>query len=102
MMIFWIFFFSFSSLHFFRKVWETKVLFILDYFLTILVVFLLQVETERLKGRLSGIVWRERKDDEGLIRQETRVESGLDQGWKIIPSDVDSSGLTGVKIFLRK
>lgn len=80
-------------------VWETKVLFILDYFLTILVVFLLQVETER--GRLSGIVWRERKDD-GLIRRETRVESGLDQGWKIIPSDVDSSGLTGVKIFLRK
>lgn len=98
-MIFWIFFFSFSSLHFFRKVWETKVLFILDYFLTILVVFLLQVETER--GRLSGIVWRERKDD-GLIRRETRVESGLDQGWRIIPSDVDSSGLTGVKIFLRK
>lgn len=72
----------------------------MDYFLTILVVFLLQVETER--GRLSGIVWRERKDDEGLIRRETRVESGLDQGWKIIPSDVDSSGLTGVKIFLRK
>lgn len=98
-MIFWIFFFSFSSLRFFRKVWETKVLFILDYFLTILVVFLLQVETER--GRLSGIVWRERKDD-GLIRRETRVESGLDQGWRIIPSDVDSSGLTGVKIFLRK
>lgn len=83
MMIFWIFFFSFSSLRFFRKVWETKVLFILDYFLTILVVFLLQVETER--GRLSGIVWRERKDDEGLIRRDASRKwtgSGLENNSK--------------------